>query len=94
MNPYYPNDYDKNFTEELKKIVRDRDDNACFLCNHKNSKNYSKLAVHHVDLNKRNSCLKNLITICDTHHGMIHRKDEKDIWISRILYLMKHIFKY
>ena len=51
-------DYPPEFSEELKESIRKRDNNLCRLCR--------KLPVHHIDYDKKNCNIKNLITLCCT----------------------------
>ena len=58
---------------QVKKIIRKRDKNICLLCgkfgNH----------IHHIDYNKKNSALNNLITLCPSCHSRTNFGREK--WI-------------
>jgi hypothetical protein len=58
--------YPLEWTEDLKKSIRDRDSNECQNpdCDHKST----KLDVHHVDYDKQNCSWFNLITLCSSHH--------------------------
>ena len=61
--------YTIEFTENLKKYIRKKD---CFLCQickrHQNSFKIS-LAVHHIDYDKKNTSLSNLVSLCRTCHN-------------------------
>jgi hypothetical protein len=57
FEPYTP-----EFNEQLKERVRFRDSYACQLCGLK--QNGCKLSIHHIDYNKKNNGLNNLITLC------------------------------
>lgn len=54
----------------VKYEVRKRDNETCrdCGCNEK-----ERMAVHHIDKNKQNSSLENLVTLCRTCHGLRHR---------------------
>lgn len=60
MREYYP----KEFNEKLKNQVKQRDNHCCQLCNC-----CEILCVHHIDYNKENIDLQNLITLCRTCHN-------------------------
>lgn len=49
-------------------IVLERDKNKCRNC----SSIKKKLHIHHIDCNKSNNSLSNLITLCDTCHQALH----------------------
>jgi len=55
--------YGISWSPELKTLVRKRDSFTCAICN-KNG-----FSVHHIDYNKRNNSLTNLITLCRNCHA-------------------------
>jgi len=57
--------YPFNFDEELKELVKKRDDYTCQFCSSK-----EKLAVHHIDYIKENINPSNLITLCNSCHSI------------------------
>lgn len=65
--------YSKDFSEELKEEIRNRDNHKCQLCHiqenaHLLSYNL-KLLIHHIDYNKQNCLEENLITLCFSCHA-------------------------
>ncbi len=54
--------YSSEFTDELKRFIKDRDNNECQnpYCDHR----VEILNIHHIDYNKENSNQFNLITLC------------------------------
>jgi len=56
------------YDEEYKQNIRDRDGNICLNCNTKHN-NGTKLDVHHINYNKKDCTLKNLVTLCDSCHS-------------------------
>ena len=56
--------YPFNFNEELKKLIRKRDNYKCQLCGCPQAENIKKLTIHHIDYNKNNLDSKNLISLC------------------------------
>lgn len=54
----------------IKYQAKARDKNRCMDCGEKNR---SKLVVHHLDGNKYNNNLDNLLTLCRKCHGFRHR---------------------
>jgi len=65
--------YPVDWNLDLKNIIRKRDKNRCQLCN----KKQVNLCVHHIDYNKLNCDLNNLISLCRVCHGRTtaHRKN-------------------
>lgn len=61
---YTEGEYSKEFNNALKKAVKERDHYECFMC-HKKS---IKLDVHHVDYNRFNCNMDNLISLCTSCH--------------------------
>jgi len=59
--------YTSEFTDELKKRIRKRDNNRCQLC----GTIQGRKVVHHIDGQKDNSSPENLITLCDSCHGRV-----------------------
>ena len=81
----YPFDFD----EELKELIRKRDNFTCQLCGRpqdKEIRNY-KLAIHHIDYNKKNNNHSNLITLCCKCHLKTNHNREKwqDYFMKRDL---------
>jgi len=60
--PYNVNDW----TCDLKKFIRERDDYQCQFCGIK--ENGRKHSVHHIDYDKQNCSKENLITLCLSHN--------------------------
>jgi hypothetical protein len=65
--------YTVDFTNELKRKIRERDNYICQLC-FKFGKH-----VHHIDEGKKNCDPTNLITLCNKDNLMLSNKD-KGIW--------------
>jgi hypothetical protein len=61
----YP--YATSWTKGLKRSIRKRDKYTCQICNE--VQNYNLLCVHHIDHNKQNTSLINLISLCRSCHG-------------------------
>lgn len=63
LGGYSIRDYSFDFNEELKMIIRKRDNFKCQLC-------FSPaVIIHHIDYNKKNSNSNNLITLCRSCHA-------------------------
>jgi len=66
--------YDDGFTDKLKKEIRRRDGNICQLCG-----TYRGIkVVHHIDNDKMNSRMENLITLCVSCHPKVHYYDVEE----------------
>jgi endogenous inhibitor of DNA gyrase (YacG/DUF329 family) len=82
-NPAYysgrkPGQYPSAF-KTSKRIVLEREKNACFLCF-----DGGKLDVHHIDRDKKNNAILNLVALC----RMCHRKQENDAAAARLFTLL------
>lgn len=75
--PYEHTDHGPDFTEALKEVVRRRDHYTCQLCGCPQIENGRKLDVHHIDYNKLQNILKNLIALCIACHAKTRVKREK-----------------
>jgi hypothetical protein len=60
--------YSLNFNNEFKNLVRLRDNFCCINCGISEQKYIilfnQKLHIHHIDYNKKNTCLQNCCTLC------------------------------
>lgn len=72
---------------ELRKIIRERDTHKCRCCNKKEKFLKRKLSVHHIDYNKKNNKLKNLISLCLECH--LKTNFNRDYWYAYFSYLME-----
>ena len=66
--------YGKDFTEKLKKEVRERDEHKCWECNLTKGVLGKEMDVHHLDDDKYNNKLENLLSLCPRCHWKIHHK--------------------
>ena len=70
--------YGIEFNKQLKLFIRQKDIFTCQLCGLK--EDGQKLDVHHIDYNKRNNKLDNLISLCRSCHIKIEWNREN--WIK------------
>jgi len=55
--------YGIEFNKQLKNLIKERDNHKCQICFKKGK------VIHHIDYNKQNNTLKNLILLCQFCHG-------------------------
>jgi hypothetical protein len=70
--------YSEKWTRALKREVRWRDGFQCVECGTPESECLRKLDIHHIDYNKRNVHINNLVSLC----GHCHRRTnfDRDFW--------------
>jgi|TARA_R110000824_G_scaffold320638_2_gene507612 5-methylcytosine-specific restriction endonuclease McrA len=66
---------------ELKDVVRERDGSTCRMCLEHSSKLQKQLQVHHIRPMEMggNDRRKNLISLCDICHRVVHKNVERYI---------------
>jgi len=82
FNPHRQLAYPRVFNRDLKASIRNRDGNCCVLCKDAES----RLVVHHIDFNKQNCEVNNLITLCIPCHMKSHnrQKANKELFQSLV----------
>ena len=70
--------YSKEWTSQLKQLVRERDGFQCKICS--KSQGSITFSVHHIDYNKKNCHPTNLITLCQSCHMKTNFNRNK--WIN------------
>ena len=66
--------YSTDWTDKLKEFIRKRDNYICQLCEkHGNS-------VHHIDYDKKNCSIDNLITLCKKCHGKTNTESKREYY--------------
>jgi len=73
-------EYPRIFSNKLKDTVRERDEKKCVLCGLDELKNERKLSVHHIDYDRENCSMNNLVSLCDVCHGKTH--GNRNYWIE------------
>jgi len=58
--------YPPIFNKYLKKLIKERDGYKCTSCG-----DIKSLCIHHIDFNKKNCSLNNLITLCARCHNRL-----------------------
>ena len=72
--------YGIEFNNELKEKIRKRDNYICQECEFTEKQLEYKLVIHHIDYNKKNNNLNNLISLCRSCHSQTNFKREN--WIK------------
>ncbi len=79
--------YKTEFNEKFKKQIRDRDKNTCQTCRTHQNELKRQLSCHHIDYNKINNNMKNLISLCVKCHAKTNIN--RDYWENRLTNYMK-----
>ena len=79
------------FNKGLKEKVKMRDSNQCRLCGVL-KENISKasghgLNIHHIDYDKKNNKIENLITLCNQCHGKMNYN--REVWKPKLYNLLE-----
>lgn len=61
--------YGLEFNKKLREQIRERDNDACQECGKTLKELKRGLGVHHIDYNKKNNSIFNLITLCNNCHS-------------------------
>ena len=77
--------YSIKFNDQLKRRIRERDNNICQLC-HKR-KYGEELAVHHIDYNKKNCKESNLISLCRGCNAKVNYN--RDYWFAYFKFVLE-----
>ena len=75
FEPYAP-----EFNGELKTQIRKRDNYTCQMCGKKQENSKRKLSVHHINYNKKNNDLDNLITLCISCNNKVNF--QRGFWLG------------
>lgn len=78
-----PEPYDYKFTEELKEEIRELYGKRCADCVKTEKESGEKLSVHHIDGNKNNNSLSNLIPLCRSCHTKRTHRECKEVYEIR-----------
>ncbi|MFA5072078.1 MAG: hypothetical protein WC511_07060, partial [Candidatus Pacearchaeota archaeon] len=68
-------EYTVDWTETLRRSIRERDRYICFVC-----KKEPATYVHHIDYDKKNCNPNNLITLCNSCHTKTNH--HREMWIK------------
>ncbi len=87
--PYENTEYGAEFDNALKEQVRFRDHYKCQICGCSQLENGRQLDVHHIDYDKENNKLNNLIGLCRPCH--CKTKFNRDYWTKSFQILIRKI---
>jgi len=68
--------YGIEFNKELKEQIRKRDNFTCQECDINQKQLGYKLSIHHIDFNKKNNSVDNLISLCKSCHSQTNYNRE------------------
>lgn len=83
--------YPIEFSNPLKEKIRKRDNYICQTCNKNGNK--KQLDVHHIDYDKKNNDINNLISLCRNCHVKTNYDRQKWIAYFRDLFIKRGIIK-
>jgi hypothetical protein len=75
--PELNREYSSKFKKQLKEEVKERFERCCALCHRTEEqieKAKHKLCIHHIDYDKHNCSMKNLLPLCSICHGKTSSK--------------------
>ena len=79
--------YSVNWTESLRRSIRERDHYACQLC--EKQQGDRAFSIHHIDYNKKNCNPDNLITLCVSCNTKVNQN--RNYWIKLFKNLLTKI---
>lgn len=68
--------YSTEFTDQLKELIRQRDNYQCQKCGCLERENMRKLSVHHIDYDKQNCLPSNLFSLCCGCNSIVNQNRE------------------
>jgi len=78
-------EYGKEFDNALKEQIRFRDKYKCRICGCSQLENGRQLDCHHIDYDKKNNNINNLIVLCRSCHLKIN--GNRDYWFAYFTYI-------
>lgn len=91
--------YSPTFNKEFKNVVRLRDNFCCLNCGISEPKHIillrRKLVIHHIDYDKKNTCLQNCVSLCNKCHQMtnLNREYWKNLFQEKLNKLYNYQYK-
>lgn len=81
--------YSPLFNRQLKDKTRARDNFICQKCGIRESEHGRRLAIHHIDYNKKNCAEENLISLCIKCNGVVN--GEREHWEEFFTAMMRRV---
>lgn len=75
--------YSYDWTKKLRNFIRKRDNYKCVMCDKTQKENKYNLDVHHIDGNKLNSDMRNLVSLCKSCHTTVHNNPKFNDYIKK-----------
>jgi len=79
----------KNIIRLIQKLpaLKDALVDGCYFCERKGMlstlRDHFRLEIHHIDTNRKNNDIKNLVVLCQTCHMRLHKKIYKQLGITK-----------
>jgi hypothetical protein len=86
------NPYSLLFNKQLKEKVRVRDNFVCQLCGVPELEFNKQLSIHHIDYNKENNVINNLVSLCNKCH--LKTNGKRDYWTGYFKELLRKEYGY
>ena len=73
--------YTKDFDNTIKNVIKYRDNHKCQICGVPEME-CLQMDTHHIDYNKKNNSIDNLILLCSTCHG--YTNGSREYWRNKL----------
>ena len=80
--------YSYEFDNNLKEKIRFRDQYKCRICRCSQLENGEMLSIHHIDYNKKNNNINNLVALCRKCH--CKTTGNRDYWYAYCIYIIEN----
>lgn len=70
--------YTEEFNEEFKEFIRSRENRNCFICGKPESKECTKLHIHHINYDKKDTTPETCVAVCVSCHALTGF--DREIW--------------
>ena len=88
--------YGLEFNKQFKEAIRERDNHTCQLCSifeDDHRQLYGRrLAIHHVDYDKKNTFPQNCLTLCQRCNILVNK--DRELWTNHFQALLTKLYSY